>query len=214
MNERAKAAMNAYTRANGETIKTRVYLMKRMFLNPFRLNNLSFLPPTLARSLLFILFIRPTVATLFGKPCLIRPRSMTGRLKWKTLINNARAAKFYYSLSLSFFLSILLHEQTSWRRPKGIDSRFRRKFKGLPYMPNVGYGTAKKTKHTLPNGFLKFVVKNVKDLELLMMHNRKYCAEIAHNVSALKRKAIVERAAQLNVCVVNKDARLRSEEDE
>jgi hypothetical protein len=43
---------------------------------------------------------------------------------------------------------------------------------------------------------------------------RKYCAEIAHNVATLNRKAIVERAAQLNVCVINKDARLRSQEDE
>jgi large subunit ribosomal protein L32e len=103
---------------------------------------------------------------------------------------------------------------TSWRRPKGIDSRERRKFKGLPPMPNIGYGSAKKTKHLLPNGFLKFVVHNIKDLDLLLMHNRKYCAEIAHNVSTANRKAIVERARQLNVKVTNAAARLRSEEDE
>ena len=45
-----------------------------------------------------------------------------------------------------------------------------------------------------------------------MMHNRKYCAEVAHNVSTLNRKAI-ERAQQLNVNVINKSAKLRSGED-
>lgn len=105
--------------------------------------------------------------------------------------------------------------QESWRRPKGIDSRVRRKFKGCGIiMPNIGYGTNKKTRHILPNGFLKFVVHNLKDLEVLMMHNRKYCAEIAHNVSTLKRKAIVERAAELNIKVTNAGARVRTEEDE
>lgn len=103
----------------------------------------------------------------------------------------------------------------SWRRPKGIDSRVRRKFKGCGViMPNIGYGTAKRTRHLLPNGFYKFVVHNVQDLEMLMMHNRKYCAEVAHNVSTLKRKAIVERAAELNIKVTNAAARLRTEEDE
>jgi large subunit ribosomal protein L32e len=46
------------------------------------------------------------------------------------------------------------------------------------------------------------------------MHNRKYCAEIAHNVATRNRAAIVERARQLNVKVTNASARLRSEEDE
>ena len=95
----------------------------------------------------------------------------------------------------------------SWRRPKGIDSRVRRKFKGCGIiMANIGYGTDKKLKHVLPNGFKKIVVSNVKDLELLMMHNRTYCGEIAHNVSTRNRKTIVERAAELGYPVAKGEA--------
>mmetsp|Transcript_32497 Transcript_32497/g.32225 ORF Transcript_32497/g.32225 Transcript_32497/m.32225 type:complete len:134 (-) Transcript_32497:434-835(-) len=102
----------------------------------------------------------------------------------------------------------------SWRKPKGIDNRVRRRFKGTLAMPKIGYGSNNKTKHMLPIGFQKFVVANVKDLELLLMHNKTFAAEIAHNVSTLKRKAIVERARQLNIKVTNASARLRSQEDE
>jgi len=64
-------------------------------------------------------------------------------------------------------------------------------------MPKIGYGSNKKTRDLMPNGFKKFVVSNVKDLELLLMHNRTYAAEIAHNVSSKKRIEIVERAKQV-----------------
>jgi large subunit ribosomal protein L32e len=68
---------------------------------------------------------------------------------------------------------------SSWRRPKGIDNAVRRKFKGQAPMPNCGYGSNKKTKHMTPTGFYKFLVHNVAELELLLMHNRRYSAEIA-----------------------------------
>ncbi|KAI8906878.1 ribosomal protein L32e [Gorgonomyces haynaldii] len=81
-------------------------------------------------------------------------------------------------------------------------------------MPKIGYGSNKATRHLLPNGFKKFLVSNVQDLDLLLMHNRVFAAEIAHNVSSRKRIAIVERARQLDVKVLNANGRLRTTENE
>merc|ERR1711924_37239 len=100
----------------------------------------------------------------------------------------------------------------SWRRPKGIDSRVRRKFKGKVLMPNIGYGSNKKTRHILPDGFKKFRVNNVADLELLLMYNRTNAAEVAHSVSRKTREAIVERA--FDIKVLNAQARMRTDENE
>nr|CAG4649814.1 EOG090X0HTB [Scapholeberis mucronata] len=98
----------------------------------------------------------------------------------------------------------------NWRRPKGIDNRVRRKFKGQYLMPKIGYGSAKTTKHMLPNGFRKVVVHNIKELEILMMQNRKYCAEIGHAVSSKKRKTIVERAKHFSLLLGNVYLRSRT----
>lgn len=106
------------------------------------------------------------------------------------------------------------HVPVGWRRPKGIDSCVRRKWKGAVRMPNIGFGSNKKTKHMLPNGLYKFIVNNVKDVNLLLMHNKTHTAEIAHNVSSRKRAAIIARASALAVKVTNAGARLRTEDVE
>ncbi len=96
--------------------------------------------------------------------------------------------------------------------PKGLDNRARRRFKGNILLPQAGYGTNAKTRHILPNGFYKFRVTNIKELEMLVMQNRKFAAEIAGSVGARTRKAIVERAQQLNIKLTNAAARLKAEE--
>jgi ribosomal protein L32E len=80
-------------------------------------------------------------------------------------------------------------------------------------MPKIGYGSNKKvrqapsgldtaayisrpfikTRHLLPNGLKKFLVSNVKEVDLLLMHNKSFAAEIAHNVSSRNRNIILER---------------------
>ena len=57
-----------------------------------------------------------------------------------------------------------------------MDGRFRRHFKGTPKHVKIGYGSNSKTRFLMPDGFFKFRVSNVKEVELLLMHNKKYAA--------------------------------------
>lgn len=102
---------------------------------------------------------------------------------------------------------------SSWRKPKGIDGRVRRRFKGAIPMPSIGYGSDKLTRNIHPHGFKTVVVHNVKELEMLMMHNRTYAATVGKSVSSRVRRDIVTRAEQLAIRITNANGRLRAEED-
>ena len=100
----------------------------------------------------------------------------------------------------------------TWRRPRGIDNPIRRRYRSHKTMVKIGFGSDKRTKHLLPSGFKKLLIKSPAELELLMMNNRKYCGELAHNLSRRKKIAIVKRAAELNVYLTNGKGKLKAEE--
>ena len=97
----------------------------------------------------------------------------------------------------------------SWRKPRGVDCFQRRRFRGNLINPKIGFQQAKKTRHMLPSGFRKLLIRSPKDIELLLMNNRTYCGEIAQNICAKKRQTIVQRAKELNVRLTNAQAKLR-----
>jgi len=62
-----------------------------------------------------------------------------------------------------------------------------------------------------PSGHKIFLVNNPREVDLLLMHNQTYAAEIAHAVSARKRVEIIAKAKALGVKVTNAKAKVTTE---
>ena len=102
-----------------------------------------------------------------------------------------------------------LRLDASWRKPRGIDNAVRRRFRGTVRMVNIGYKNNNKTRHQIKDGFRKFLIHNLNDIEILLMNNRTHAGEIAHTVSAKTRVEILNRAKELNVKITNPHGRVR-----
>ena len=96
----------------------------------------------------------------------------------------------------------------SWRKPKGIDSCVRRKFKGRTLMPNIGYGSDSKTRNLTSSGLFTLRISSVRDLRMLLMVNHKYIAEIAKGVGMKKKKKIIDEALKMDLKISNSPNKL------
>ncbi len=89
----------------------------------------------------------------------------------------------------------------NWRKPRGIDSKIRKKVKGWPRSPEVGYRTPKETRGLHPSGYEEISVQRVDDISEI--DPQRQAVRIARSVGAKKRVEILAKAAEMEIHVLN-----------
>jgi len=88
-----------------------------------------------------------------------------------------------------------------WRKPRGIDSKMRKRVKGWPKSVKVGYRGPKEARGLHPSGYEEVLVYNVDDIDKVNPETQ--AIRIAHTVGGRKRVEISARAREKKIYILN-----------
>jgi large subunit ribosomal protein L32e len=98
----------------------------------------------------------------------------------------------------------------SWRKPRGLDNKIRRKIKGWPPGPSTGYKGPKIARYLHPSGYREVIVHNVDDLTNIDAQTQ--AIRIGHTVGKRKRADIITKAKELDIKILNFTATTKPKE--
>ena len=88
-----------------------------------------------------------------------------------------------------------------WRKPRGMDSKMRKKKKGWPKSVEIGYRGPKAARGLHPSGYIEVLIHTVDDVE--KVNPKTQAIRIAHTVGARKRIEITARSGEMDIHVLN-----------
>jgi len=88
-----------------------------------------------------------------------------------------------------------------WRKPRGSQSKVRKRKKGKAKMPEVGYRAPKELRGLHPSGLREVLVRNLKDVE--KVNPKEEVIRIASSVGKKLKEKILKRAEELKIRVLN-----------
>lgn len=91
--------------------------------------------------------------------------------------------------------------EKSWRKPRGLDSKMRKKVKGWPKSVKVGYRGPKKLRGLHPSGYAEVLIRTVDNVN--EVDPKTQAIRIAHTVGAKKRVEISARATERGIHILN-----------
>lgn len=100
--------------------------------------------------------------------------------------------------------------ETGWRRPRGLDNKIREHVKGHPVGPSIGRRSVTELRGLHPTGLQEVLVDSLSQLEGLKP--KVHAVRIGHRVGERKRLALVERADDLGLHVLNPQLKSRPRE--